>query len=127
MIAARRREAFQGRSAPYTWLFGILRNLVRDRRKKTTRRARLRLISPPRPDVDTSDPEGEVSARQDRARVRDAISTLPAPQREVVVLFYLEELSVSDVAGRLGIAPGTVKSRLFKARSVLKHALSGGR
>ena len=41
----------------------------------------------------------------------------------MITLFYLDELPVAEVATRLGLAEGTVKSRLFRARDALKRAL----
>ncbi len=49
---------------------------------------------------------------------------LPAAQREAVELHYLQELSIEEVAGVLGIRPGTVKVRLHRARQRLKRALA---
>lgn len=123
LIAARRRATFDGTSAPYTWLYGILRNLVRDGRKKHARRSRLTLLER-RP---ARDPERLLAAERDRARVRAAVRRLPEGHREVVALFYLDELPVAEVARRLELPAGTVKSRLFKARAALRRALEGAR
>lgn len=51
--------------------------------------------------------------------VRHALEELPKGQREVVVLYYYCDLTVDDVARELAVAPGTVKSRLSRARSAL--------
>lgn len=123
LIASRRRATFDGSAAPYTWLYGILRNLARDRRKKQTRRARLTPVD----DRRTSDPERLLTAERDRARVRAAVRGLPDEHREVVALYYLDEVPVAEVAERLGVPPGTVKSRLFKARAALRRVLEGAR
>jgi RNA polymerase sigma-70 factor (ECF subfamily) len=51
--------------------------------------------------------------------VTRALRTLPLPQRQAVVLHYLSGLSVDEVAKALQVAPGTVKSRLSRARDAL--------
>ena len=51
------------------------------------------------------------------------ILRLPCGQREVLDLHYLQELSVDEVAGVLGVRPGTVKVRLHRARNRLKRAM----
>ena len=53
-------------------------------------------------------------------RIRVEIEQLPESQKIVLKLFYLENLSISEVSGVLGISEGTVKSRLFTARESLK-------
>lgn len=53
-----------------------------------------------------------------------AVRQLPERQRAVVALHYLEDRSVADVAGVLGIAEGTVKATLAKARTSLARTLS---
>ena len=55
--------------------------------------------------------------------LRRELSRMPAGRRQLLVLFYLEELSVADIARVLGIPDGTVKSRLFHARQALKRKL----
>ena len=62
-------------------------------------------------------------AAQTAERVRAAIAALPAGQRAAVALFHLGGLSHAEVAGRLGTRPGAVKTRLHKARGVLRHEL----
>lgn len=52
-----------------------------------------------------------------------ALAQLALPEREVVVLYYFEEQPVQDIAEWLGIPPGTVKSRLFRARRQLKNIM----
>lgn len=59
----------------------------------------------------------------DRVAVERALATLPAQQRIVVVLHYLLDQSVADIAATLKISPGTVKSRLARARAHLAEAL----
>ena len=75
-------------------------------------------------DVDTAVPEAGPAASDARA-VRAAIEGLPADQAATIALFYLEDMSVAEVAIALDIPRGTVKTRLMYARDKLKSALKG--
>jgi RNA polymerase sigma-70 factor (ECF subfamily) len=55
--------------------------------------------------------------------IRRALTTLPLPQRQVVVLHHLLDLPVDEVAAELGVPVGTVKSRLARAREALAPLL----
>jgi RNA polymerase sigma-70 factor (ECF subfamily) len=68
-------------------------------------------------------PEEIVEKRGQQQFLRQAIDTLPEPQRVVIILHYLEELSVSEIAYAVGIPEGTVKSRLYYARERLKKTI----
>jgi len=63
------------------------------------------------------------SGRAWGASLSAALATLPAEQRAAVALFYLEDLSVADMAVALGVPAGTVKTRLMAAREKLRLAL----
>jgi DNA-directed RNA polymerase specialized sigma24 family protein len=52
-----------------------------------------------------------------------ALQGLGPEQRQVLTLYYLDDLSVGDIARKVGCPPGTVKSRLFHARRQVRHAL----
>ncbi len=69
-------------------------------------------------------PEREVENRELQERVRAAIENLPLAQQVVVVLFYLEGLSLKEIAEILEVPEGTVKSRLHYGREALKEALA---
>lgn len=122
LVAARSADTFEGRSAPYTWLYGIMKNLRRSRRRKAAR-----TLPADAPRLTVATPEARLTREQTHRRVHDAIARLPESQREAVALFYLEELRVAEVADRLNVPIGTVKSRLSAARSVLRRALKGDR
>jgi RNA polymerase sigma-70 factor (ECF subfamily) len=70
---------------------------------------------------------GPVSAApaptSDRVDVALALRALPLGQRQVIVMHHVLELSVDEIAQELGIAPGTVKSRLSRARGALAGLL----
>jgi len=66
---------------------------------------------------------GEIAA--DRINFRAAIAALPADQRNTLALFYLEDLTVTEVARVLQIPVGTIKTRLMHARAKLRATLKG--
>ena len=75
-----------------------------------------------------AEPEAEApspDAPLDAERLRSAISVLPRDQRAAIALFYLEDMSVAEVAVSLNIPAGTVKTRLLHARRKLRAALEG--
>ena len=66
--------------------------------------------------------------QNDALELRDlerALALLPLDQREVLLLVGLEEMSYADVARTLGVPPGTVMSRLSRARNRLRAILAG--
>ena len=68
-------------------------------------------------------PYEAVEKRDEWAQVQMAVSSLPLNQRVVVVLYYLNDLSVQDIAEILDVPVGTVKSRLHYGRLALKRKL----
>ena len=70
-----------------------------------------------------TDAPDETDSASELARLRDALAKLPEQQRAALSLYYLEGMSVSDVARVLCVASGTVKSHLYNARGRLKKAL----
>ena len=72
-------------------------------------------------------PEGEIADGDglDRFSLRRAIAALPPEQKSAIALFYLEDMSVAEVAVALNVPAGTVKTRLMHARRKLRAALEG--
>jgi RNA polymerase sigma-70 factor (ECF subfamily) len=75
----------------------------------------------------TATPDAESVAREDRARIRSAVSTLPELYRVVIVLRYFNELSVEEIAHVTGRPASTVGVQLLRGRALLRSALEGGR
>jgi RNA polymerase sigma-70 factor (ECF subfamily) len=69
-------------------------------------------------------PEKVTESREEYAILRRAIDGLPELHRVVVVLYYLEGLSVNEIAYALGVPEGTVKSRLYYAREKLRKSIA---
>ncbi|MCX8159650.1 MAG: sigma-70 family RNA polymerase sigma factor [Candidatus Saccharicenans sp.] len=111
-------ESFQA------WLMQIARNLSIDflRRNKTRKKSSLDGLNLDRADlaVGREDPD----RFQTRELVYRAVQALPEKQRLVFVLHHYDELKYEEIADRLGIALGTVKSLHFKAINKLRKTLS---
>lgn len=71
-----------------------------------------------------SDDGEEPSLAPDQARLREVLSALPSEQRTVLVLGYFEGMSSSEIAERVGIPLGTVKSRVAAALANLRQTLA---
>jgi RNA polymerase sigma-70 factor (ECF subfamily) len=69
-------------------------------------------------------PQRQLEMDEEAARVRKAVASLPISQRMVVVLYYLNDLPIDEIAEVLDIPEGTVKSRLFYARNTLRKRLT---
>ncbi|WP_106003368.1 sigma-70 family RNA polymerase sigma factor [Magnetospirillum gryphiswaldense] len=119
----RKAEVFDpAKASAGTWIFTIARNLRIDRFRREGR-----------PEVDPADPllvvddragaDDALATRQSGDRLRQALHTLPGDQAKVVELSFYEECPHVEIADRLGIPLGTVKSRLRLAMSRLRAAL----
>jgi RNA polymerase sigma factor (sigma-70 family) len=103
------------------WLYTLARNAVMDRLREHYRREPLAEPAWTAEEVATAD-DGMgwfVAAEQ----VHYGLSRVSVVDREVLTLYFLSDLSVGDIADVLRIPPGTVKSRLFHARSNLRKVL----
>ena len=101
------------------WLFGITRRTLMDRLRRE-------YAAIPIGDVDVSELAAEVEPidnESDLASLDAALETLPTVEREVLTLFYLRDLSLAELAETLSVPVGTVKSRLFRARKLLRAAM----
>lgn len=102
------------------WLFSIMHNLHIDQ---------LRRPSITTVELDDETPMPSIHAPQaDRMQLRDmesALKTLPAEQREILLLVALEEMTYEEVSTTLGIPVGTVMSRLSRARERLRAQMEG--
>ena len=68
-------------------------------------------------------PHEVAEKRDDWDQVQRAVSTLPLPQRVVIVLYYLNDLSLGEISDILEVPEGTIKSRLYYGRLALKKSL----
>ena len=107
------------------WLLRIVANEARNRRRSAGRRAGLALrLAEDRPGDAAPSPEGAVLAEEPRAALVHALNALQENDRIVIAYRYLLELSEAEMAAALGVARGTVKSRLSRALKRLRHVLA---
>jgi len=106
-----------------TWAYRIVSHKCADwtRRRVVRRRVTAELHAESRAASDDSCRAAETA--DDNARVRAVLDSLPEEFRAMLVLYYLEEMNVADIARVLDVPEGTVKSRLFHARKKLKESL----
>jgi RNA polymerase sigma-70 factor (ECF subfamily) len=107
------------------WLFAVARNrCMADRRQGLARAALLNQESHRfEPSTNISSPERQLD---DARRVHAAIDALPEDQRQLILMKQLGELTYREIAELLGVAEGTIKSRLHAAMVALRHLLAEG-
>lgn len=105
-----------------TWIFTIARNLRIDRLRREVVWQPLPENNDERPSEDPA-PDEEFSERERAERVRAILAELPPEQSEVVKLAFIEGLSHSEIAARLDLPLGTVKSRMRLAYQKVRDAL----
>jgi RNA polymerase sigma-70 factor, ECF subfamily len=119
--AHRSFRQLRDRSAFRAWLVRTTWRLALDRQRANRRRARWEFQHAQTSTVPTT--VDTLVARERSDQVWDAIDALPDKLRKVVVLANIEGHDLKEVAALLGVAEGTVKSRLFFARRRLRESL----
>jgi RNA polymerase sigma-70 factor (ECF subfamily) len=127
--AYRARDQFRGAASISTWLLQIAANLVRDHessgRLKFWRRALgidLRDVMDSVPDRQLS-PESMLSVKQEVAAIWRVAAKLSERQRTVLLLRFVEDLELLEIAEVTGLKLGTVKTHLFRALEAVRTAL----
>jgi RNA polymerase sigma factor (sigma-70 family) len=113
---ARLREPARLRS----WLFGIAHRSLMDR-------LRGKYATAGAADIDVDGlpaPEADHEIEAELESLEGALARLPVVERDVLTLFYLRELTLAEVADTLQVPVGTVKSRLFRARNLLRQEVT---
>ncbi|MBI3947474.1 MAG: sigma-70 family RNA polymerase sigma factor [Armatimonadetes bacterium] len=123
---------FRSDAAFSTWLYRIVRNVYLDEQKRRRSRQFISLEE----SIETDDgsiardvqddgptPDEIAEQNQRRRAVRQAIALLPDRQREIIILYELQQCTYEEIADVLQINVGTVKSRLNRARRSLRDRL----
>jgi RNA polymerase sigma-70 factor, ECF subfamily len=125
-------HTFRGHAALRTWIYRIVINQARNRQRWWRRRHRSQQVSLDEHIRDHGElPEQNNGGSPDRLlgqklladRIREALDRLPFDQKTALVLREIDGLSYEEIGFSLGIAVGTVKSRLARAREALRGEL----
>ncbi len=125
-------HSFRGQSALRTWIYRIVVNQARNRQRWWRRRHRAQQVSldehirdhgefPER--SDGGSPDRMLDRKELAGRIHTALDRLPFDQKTALVLREIDGLSYEEIGFSLGIAVGTVKSRLARARESLRAQL----
>jgi RNA polymerase sigma-70 factor (ECF subfamily) len=124
-------HSFRGHSSLRTWIYRIVVNQARNRQRWWRRRHRAQQVSLDQhiqehgdlPEAVDHGPDRLVGQKQLGERIRVALDKLPFDQKTAIVLREIDGLSYDEIGFSLGIAVGTVKSRLARAREGLRAQL----
>jgi RNA polymerase sigma-70 factor, ECF subfamily len=126
---------FRGQSSLRTWIYRIAVNQARNRHRFWRRRHRADQVSLDQHLADHGDflstrdatPDRVLAQKELATQLNQALDGLPFDQRTAIVLREIDGLSYEEIAYSLGVAVGTVKSRLTRARQALRTELREAR
>lgn len=119
-------HTFEGKSSIKTWIIRITINTCKDYLKSAWNK-RVTPITEYQEQTlrEEKDEFDEVERKEDSRMIRNVIMELPDIYKEVVILVYYQEMTISEVASVLKVAEGTIKSRLARAKEKLRIYLEG--
>jgi RNA polymerase sigma-70 factor (ECF subfamily) len=113
------KAIFDGRSSFKTWLFAVIRKTAaHEYRMELLRRLRLSQI----PKVLDWKPQGEQSGVE--VRLKEALGTLPARQREVLQLVFYHDLSIVEAAKVMGVGVGSARTHYERGKKQMRRRLA---
>ncbi|MFL0583836.1 sigma-70 family RNA polymerase sigma factor [Solibacillus silvestris] len=120
-------DNFRNESSYKTWLYRITVNLCKDKLRSWSLKNIIlteffsKIMSP------NKSPEMELVGLEEKRLVAEKILSLPLKYREVIILYYYEEMSYNQISDFLNLSIQTIKSRLHRARVLLKKSLEGNK
>jgi RNA polymerase sigma-70 factor (ECF subfamily) len=126
-------SSFRGQSSLRTWIYRIVINQARNRQRWWRRRHRASQVSLDEHlqqfgDMESKSdvlPDRLVASKETASRIWQALEHLPFDQRTAIILREVDGLRYEEIAFSLGVAVGTIKSRLTRARQALRAELLG--
>ena len=108
-----------------SWLFGIAHQKCAQRWRKQAREELLREGIADAPEELEDDPSELLIREEQEAEFMNLLNQLPPPQRAVLLLHFIEDFSLEEIAGITGAHLGTVKSRMHYAKCALRGLMEG--
>lgn len=106
------------------WLFSICVNTYRDNQKRYENKRVFKFNTQEEQDRFLSCVPDSCVDKDEYIALHQAVSKLSSELKEVIVLYYFRDYSINELSEILTIPPGTVKSRLYKARDILRKELN---
>lgn len=116
VVVMRKLNAFEGRSSMRTWLYTIVRRVVKDHVRSQRRRPKSETIDDRIIEANVGTPEDQLTRKQDIQVLYRLLDSLDDEKRGVFILVELEGMSVAEVARGLNLNENTLYSRLRAAR-----------
>jgi RNA polymerase sigma factor (sigma-70 family) len=120
-------DTFRNESSYKTWIYRITVNLCKDRLRSWSFRNIVLTDIFSIKTVHNHTPETELMTLEEKEELSKRVLALPLKYREVIILYYYEELTYSQIAELLDLSIATIKSRIHRGRILLKKMLGGGR
>jgi RNA polymerase sigma-70 factor (ECF subfamily) len=121
VAAFKQLHRFRSDSSAWTWLAAITINKARSFRRRQL--LYFRWLKAPRSRREEASPDASYERDETSVRVRNAVANLPVRDRELIVLYYLEEMSVDEICKLTGAKTKAIHVRLHRARKRLKELL----
>jgi RNA polymerase sigma-70 factor (ECF subfamily) len=120
---AKKAEMFQNEEEARRWTFTVARNLCLDFLRKRKERNQVPLEKIPEPESSEPNPSKSAMDSERNIIIKNAVLDLPPDLREFLILRAYENMSYDEISEITGCPEGTVKSRLARAREILRNTL----
>ncbi len=126
LAAVKSAKNFRNRSKVYTWLYSIAHKKIADYYRRKKRSDKLRIS--PDIDIETTEDSSLISDEspesiENQEVIKQAMDRLPVHYRQVLILKYIEDMSVDEIGEALKRTPKSVEGILSRARKELKSAI----
>lgn len=118
-------STFEGNASIKTWIIRITINTCKDYLKSAWNRRVVPMMDYREDSIVSESDYDEVEKQDTKDLIMKEVLSLPSKYKDIVLCVYYQQMSLTEAASALGLAEGTVKSRLSRARKRLKSALEG--